>query len=108
MQSYDESGKIVQAQIMKGLEIDRAQDAKEVAARLKQGRLKKQIQDAIQNAENKGAVKHVIANMPNQGQTIEINGLTFKISYVNNRRGDVHLKLEGMKETAEHTDGESA
>lgn len=80
MQSYDENDRIVDTQML-GLEPDkRMLDVADLAAKIDQ-------------AQQKGAVRHVIANMPNEGQTVEINGLQFRVHYVNNHKGDVHLKL---------------
>jgi hypothetical protein len=101
MQSYDENDRIVQAQMIDAIREGRVQDAKDLSQQLSPAKAKSladQIASAMRTAAKKGAVKHVIANLPNQGQEVEINGLKFKVSYVNNKRGDVHMKLMGIEE----------
>ena len=77
MQSTNELGKIVQANIL-----DNKLNL---------------LSQRIQEAENKGAVRHVIAKMPADGSELEINGLKYKVTYVNNKRGDLHLTLIGTE-----------
>lgn len=54
---------------------------------------------AIQAAEREGAVKHVIGKLPVKGQTLEINGLLFKVEFADYVKGQfqVKMKLKGPK-----------
>lgn len=52
-----------------------------------------EVMQGIQESRAKGAVKHVIANMPAKGETVEINGLKFIVKASNAERGTLHLKI---------------
>lgn len=82
MQSYDERDRIIdskmlEAEIGPGLPLPKAES----------------VLSAMKEARAKGAVKHVIANMPGKGETVEILGLKYLVRGVNNENGSLHLKL---------------
>jgi hypothetical protein len=78
MQSSDAQGKIVNSQILESLE-----GLPSAASVL----------SAMKEAKAKGAVKHVIANMPEKGSTVEIMGLKYLVRGVSYETGNLHLKL---------------
>ena len=49
----------------------------------------------MSEAQQKGAVKHVIGDLPNKGTVVEINGLKYEVKFVDYKRGELRLKLAG-------------
>jgi hypothetical protein len=80
MQSRDPRDLIIQTDILKG-------QGPIVAARA--------LSEKIEQARAKGAVKHVIAPLPNKGTKVTIDGLEYEVKYSNHKRGDLYLKLVG-------------
>jgi len=47
----------------------------------------------IQSAEEKGAVSHTIGRLPKAGQTVVIDGLSYRVDFADFVRGKFTLKL---------------
>lgn len=51
------------------------------------------IASRIEVARSKGAIKHVLSEIPNKGSIVEINGLKFEVKFTDYKRGELRLQL---------------
>lgn len=86
MQSSDASDQLVQTAII--------QDKNRIPPHL-------QIAALIQQAEKKGAVKHVIAPLPAADSVVEILGLKYRVTFSSSKRGKLHLELVQPSEASD-------
>lgn len=77
MQSLDERDQVVQNDVFESFE-----KADLLAMRIKAAR-------------EKGAIKHVISQLPDKGLFLTINGLIFEVKFVDYKRGEMRLKVVG-------------
>lgn len=84
MQSRDELGELVGTEIV------------QPDKRRKQT-MSERIAELMAEKEKMGAVSHVVAPLPVAGSTVEIMGLTYKVTFSSARRGVLHLELERPK-----------
>jgi len=47
----------------------------------------------IKSAEEKGAVSHTIAKLPRVGENVDINGLSYRVEFVDHVKGKFTVKL---------------
>jgi Mg2+/Co2+ transporter CorC len=47
----------------------------------------------IKTAEEKGAVSHVIGKLPQAGQNVQINGLSYRVDFADFVKGKFQVKL---------------
>lgn len=74
MQSRDEMGNILQSS---QVDLSKTED---LASKIKQ-------------AQEKGAVQHVVGELPKKGAFIEVNGLSYKIEFADYIRGQFTIKM---------------
>ena len=74
MQSLDERDNVIQTAMLNGLDDPR-------------------IQELAKKAEERGAVQHRIGELPKRGELFEINGILYKVKFVDYKRGEVRIKV---------------